>query len=323
MGQPKSPQSGEAVPELVSHSVRTSLAQDHHASSLKILIHDLGLCGPLLGSEPMSGEMPMTTTDAPPPSSPPAEDFFAFRRGFLLQYADAFLTSAAYVLENAKLISVSALAEAPATAFTQEMMRSGTNATTFPAWHGTSKFRMLSIFARGLLIAADGTNDVTIANGRTYGDGVYAADISAPWLACDFIRDFEEDVVKIFACAVLGDDLHVTQHHDSWVITKHTRIIPLAIVYGARRIPQPPRVRLELEAAAPVMAIELYRAGLLLSEDVTPLAEIRMPPTFGWCIYADIEARVRPSRALLLWAKLPRLLTVSYTDRGPMVQLSK
>ena len=91
---------------------------------------------------------------------------------------------------------------------------------------------------RGFVIPGHGSG-IEVANGRTYGDGIYVASLSAAGakLACEprFARDFIGQRIRVFLCAVVNDDPDVVhRHRDALLISEPAHVIPICIISGAR-----------------------------------------------------------------------------------------
>ncbi len=169
-----------------------------------------------------------------------AERFSDFRCGFVLRYgeqAETYLSTQLDLLQ----FSLAPLMEAMVSWYMGSVLQwscGWSERTVAPALRGTSSCNYASIMQRGFVIPGHGSG-IEVVNGRSYGDGIYVASLSAAGakLACEprFARDFIGQRIRVFLCAVVNDDPDVVhRHRDALLISEPAHVIPICIISGAR-----------------------------------------------------------------------------------------
>merc|ERR1719401_2180440 len=128
-------------------------------------------------------------------------DFDVFLTGFLDSYCEAMLVSLDTVLGNCNLTRAPLAATAQSKFMDTLRHLDDLSLKVDFAFHGTEQSKLESIYERGLLVPGTDSG-IAVANGSTYGVGIYLANKDTPSLAASFCRGNPQMLV----CAVLQSD---------------------------------------------------------------------------------------------------------------------
>ncbi len=106
-------------------------------------------------------------------------DFHALRKGFILHFGDAALSSLRVCLDDVDL-TWAPLADCVIDSFAA-MLAENPAIAIGPAFHGTDACNHESICAKGLLVPGTGAgSQLQVRNGHAHGPGIYLSTLQAP-----------------------------------------------------------------------------------------------------------------------------------------------
>jgi len=152
-------------------------------------------------------------------------DFEAFRSGFKRCFGTALIEGLRTCLGDAIELQPTPLASDVQSIF-MSILLDDPWIKVCPAFHGTDTSNFDSICNQGLLVPGEG-NNLEVANGATYGKGVYVANANAAWLSSRFCHG----APQIIVCAVLQAEA-VKHVKDAQVVPDARFVVPLWIATG-------------------------------------------------------------------------------------------
>ena len=236
-------------------------------------------------------------------------DFHALRKGFILHFGDAALSSLRVCLDDVDL-TWAPLADCVIDSFAATLAENPAIAIG-PAFHGTDACNHESICAKGLLVPGTGAgSQLQVRNGQTHGHGIYLSTLQAPWLSSssNFCTGFQDDICKLFLCAV-ADCPEARHVKDAFVVSDSNLVAPLVVVTGRRRADR--RDLMPLILPAPVVCGQLVKIGQLVSDPLGEclglLREQRCHPVFGNVTFDELIKLVPPGRLQTTWSQLRKV----------------
>ncbi len=228
------------------------------------------------------------------------------RKGFIMYHQEMILEAVKRALGPFVKLAAAPISDVVKVNFVNVATASPTRRMT-PGLHGTHQNNLKSIYSHGFMIAGRVPQEshevfVPVANGRTFGEGIYVAAINSSLLAAGFCKGSPGHLI---ICAVLEDPA-VRTVKDCMVISQPGLVVPMLEANGDMQLGTVAEPQAFRPLPEPILAVVLEEMDTCIDsiDDACYAEETRVHPAYGRLTLNELKLRIPADRVDVTWSRM-------------------